>query len=116
MKADMAKIMTHYQNTKAYQEEVAKLTSESESLNDILTKLGPVYQKLLTTAGVTATPPTPAAPNQASAQTPTPATQAQPTTPQAASPRPAQATSIPTQNVSNIKKEDQKPNKKASKK
>lgn len=63
MKADMAKIMNHYQTTPAYKEEVSSLVSGTESLNELLTKLGPVHQKLLSQAGIAvAAPSTPQPP------------------------------------------------------
>lgn len=100
MKADMAKIMTHYSSTKAYQEEIAKLIAASESLNELLTRLGPVYQNLLKSAGITVAP-TPAPASQTQINQAATAVVQQPQTSN-------QATQIPPQNISKIKTVDQK--------
>lgn len=54
MKADMAKIMTHYQGSEPYRKQIEDLIKPSESLNGLLTELGKSYAELLREASVQA--------------------------------------------------------------
>lgn len=58
MKADMAKIMTTYEASESYRNDIEKMITNSTSLNGFLTLIGKEQQRLLSQAGVTIQPVT----------------------------------------------------------